>query len=164
MTESDNKVTKNMPFGVKLLSVLSYISAGILFIYGLIYVFLEITLLAFKNTIVNRIGAVAVNKSISISATDLNQGAQTTELLFLAGIIIFIGLAVLLLFVGRGLWKGRNWSRILLIVLSVILVVLTLIYLASGYSLLVSLLILVINIWIAGYLLLSEKAKTAFGK
>ena len=126
-----------VPTGVKIISVLYYIGAVIELLLGIALIFFA--------------------------------GALKTKIQFLAflgpflivGGIIFIGLAVLSFFVGRGLWKGQKWSRIVAIVFAVIGVLLTVLGMVQGQiaSNIVSLLV---SGGIGGYLLFSSDVKTAF--
>lgn len=80
---------------------------------------------------------------------------------FAVGGIIFIALGILGISVGIGLWRYKNWARLLAILLSVIGIVLALLAILKGnvssniFSLLVSAVI-------GGYLFLNPKVKTAF--
>lgn len=82
-------VKKNVPTGVKILAVLSYIGAAFSLIGGL---------LAFAGG--DLLGAMIPFASV-----------------LGAGIGIFMILvAVLQFFVGKGLWQGQNWARILVMI------------------------------------------------
>ncbi|MBS3074316.1 hypothetical protein J4447_02550 [Candidatus Pacearchaeota archaeon] len=74
--------------------------------------------------------------------------------LLIIGAIIFIAVGVLEFFVGRGLWQGRNWARITAIVLAVLGLISALISF--------SILSIIIDALIAGYLLFSKDVKAAF--
>ncbi len=130
-----------VPVGVKIIAVLNYIAAVILLLGAIGLLF----------------GAGALS---DIFASVPVIGAWASGL-FIVLAIIFLALAVLAFFVGRGLWKGQNWARILEIVFSVIGLILAIIGMVQGNigSNIVS---LVVNGLIGGYLLLSKNVKSAF--
>ena len=74
----------------------------------------------------------------------------------------FLFVAVLGFFLGRGLWKGKNWSRIAAIIFSILGIV-SLIYgaLQNGFSGL-SLIGYLINLSVGGYLIFNTDAKNYF--
>jgi len=76
-------------------------------------------------------------------------------------VIIMVALAVLSFFIGRGLWKGQNWARIVSIICAFLGVLFSigLLFTQGGLSWIVS---LVINGLIGSYLLFSQVVKTAF--
>ena len=86
---------------------------------------------------------------------------------FLSGLVIvagilFLAFAVLGFFLGRGLWKGQNWARIVVIIFAVIGVISGIITLIGGdFS---SIIGLVINGLIGWYLIFNANVKQAFGK
>ena len=67
-----------------------------------------------------------------------------------------IALGIFLFFVARNLWKGRKWARLIVMIISVLGI------LASFGSL--SPPGIIINLFIAGYLLFSKRAKEAFSQ
>ena len=126
-----------VPTGVKIISVLYYIGAVVEVILGIALFF----------------GA----------------GALKTKVPFLAflgpfliiGAIVLVGLAVLSFFVGRGLWKGQKWSRIVAIVFAVIGLLLAILGMVQG-QIASNIISLVITAAIGGYLLFSSEVKAAF--
>lgn len=136
--------TKDVPVGVKVLSILEYIGAGILLLYAILTPVANPLMLAFA----------ALGKAM---------------LIFLE--VIMLGLAVLEFFIARGLWRAQNWARILLIIFSCIGVVFGIISLIGaigsknlGASLLIAqgVGIILIDGLIAAYLLFSSEVKAAF--
>ena len=90
---------KSALVGVKIIAILHYISAvlsviGLLLVFGLGWAFVN-------NTLLNE--------------TPITGGA----IIILLG-IVFIVFAVLGFFVGRGLWNGKKWSRIVAIIISIL--------------------------------------------
>jgi hypothetical protein len=130
--------TKEMPTGVKIISILDYIGAGLGIIFGLILIF------------GGRMGAFPFLSSRS--------GVWKIIL----GIIV-IGIGVLAYFTAKGLWHGKAWARILAIVIAAcgaVIAIASLIFMgrAPGQNV-VS---LIFHGIIGGYLLFNKKVKAAF--
>lgn len=141
MADGQQVSTKAVPAGVKVLSILSYIGAVILVISGIV-------LLVGGGFIAPMLETLPLVGSF-ISG------------LLVAGGIIMIGLGVLAFFVGRGLWKGRNWARILVIVLAFLGVLMSIISMVMG-GISTGIVSLIIDLAIGLYLLLSSSVKRAF--
>ena len=127
-----------MPTGVKIISILYYVYAGLLVSFVLLFFF----------------GAGLIG---SISPGLAVLGA----VLGIVSIVIFSPLAILSFFIGRGLWRGKNWARLTAGILSILGV------LSSLFSIIVGSFVwgavwLVINGPIVWYLLLNEDVKAAF--
>ena len=128
---------EGVPTGVKVISVLYYIGAVLELILGIALFF----------------GA----------------GALKTKVPFLAflgpfliiGAVILIGLAVLSFFVGRGLWKGQKWSRIVAIIFAALGVLLSIVGMVQG-NIASNVISLVVSAAMGGYLIFSGDVKTAF--
>ena len=86
-------MAKEMPTGVKVISVLYWIGADLAIIYGLIML----------------LGAGAI--------TSMMPALATFGGLIVAMGVVFIGLGVLYIFTALHLWKGKNWARIVVLVL-----------------------------------------------
>ena len=95
---------RTRPLGVSILSVLAYIGAVVTLIGG-------IAMIA-GSTVVSTLIEKLVPEYASWSA------AGTALLIFLG--IVFILLAVLDYFIGRGLWDGKEWARILVLIFLVL--------------------------------------------
>ncbi len=129
-----------MPLGVKIISVLYYIGAVLeLLVAVLLFV-----------------GAGAVSKLPVLGAL----GALGAGLFVVFG-VVFIGLAVLSFFVGRGLWKGQKWARIVAIIFAVLGILFALVGMVGG-QIASNIVSLVISAAIGGYLLFSKDVKAAF--
>lgn len=98
---------KSRPIGVSILAVLSYIGAVFTFIGGL-------ALLA---------GSAAVSTVIEQFVPEYAAWSTAGVALLIFIGIVFILLAVLDFFIGRGLWDGKDWARILLMIFMVLAVV-----------------------------------------
>lgn len=128
-----NRMAKNMPVGVKILAVLAYIGAVLALLAG-----------------------IAMFFGSAVFVTYLGAFAGLTVV---AGIIM-IAFAVLYFFIGRGLWKGQNWARIVAIILSVLGLISALFSIATAVS--SSVISLIINIVIIWYLGFKPNVKKAF--
>jgi uncharacterized membrane protein (DUF2068 family) len=134
-----------VPTLVKVLAVLDYISAGLLALFGLASLFAA----GYLTSVLSSIPILSILGLLG------------------SGIFIFLGIVMLLFsvldfFIGKGLWKGKNWARILTIVLSSIGAFFSLISLFSGSF--TSIISLLIEAAIVGYLGFSKEVKKAFKK
>ena len=132
---------KSVPAGVKVISVLYYIGS----IFGLLF-----ALLFF-------FGAGAIS-----SFTDQIPvlSAFGTGLFIIAGVIT-LAFSILGFFVARGLWKGKNWTRIFVIILSILGILMGIFLLTQG-NIISNVSNIIINLIIGGYLLFSHSVKEAF--
>lgn len=138
---------KQIPVGVKIISVLDWIGAVIMILAGLLFIGLGI--FSFGG------GASSIERLEQAGGLFAFLGAFA-----LIGGIILLGLGIFYIFVARGLWKGRNWARIAQIIFACIgmmFAIFGLIQLKFG-----NIFSLVISCLIAGYLLFSKKVKEAF--
>lgn len=126
-----------VPTGVKVISVLYYIGAVVELLLG-------IALFA---------GADAIKRQVPLLAV-------LGPFLIVGGIIL-LGLAVLSFFVGRGLWKGQKWARIVAIIFAALGVLLAVVGMVQG-QIASNIVSLVISGAIGGYLLFSSSVKSAF--
>ncbi|MDD5700302.1 MAG: hypothetical protein PHH00_03905 [Candidatus Nanoarchaeia archaeon] len=140
--EEPKREDRKIPLGVKVISVIVYIGSALLLFDALVYVFYGIT-----------------GESLS------SEVSASKAVLFIAS-AIFVALAVLAFFVARGLWKGKNWARIVVVVFSILEIVM--IIAAFFYGNLtasdnvLNLLSLVANGLIGGYLIFNKNAKKVF--
>ncbi len=126
-----------VPVGAKILAVLSFIGAAFSLLGGAIIL------------ITTGTGAIGFLEEYPISPT----GAVAIG-------IGLLGLAVLNVFVGRGLWLGQNWARLFLIITQGIGAIFNIWSLLQGdLGVLTS---LTINILILWYLWLNESIRAAF--
>ena len=126
-----------VPTGVKVISVLYYIGTVLELIFGVLLF----------------VGSGAIKTKVPLLAF-------LGPFLIIGGIIL-IGLAVLSFFVGRGLWKGKKWSRIVAIIFAVLGVLFALVGMIQG-QVASNIIGLVISAAIGGYLLFSSSVKSAF--
>jgi len=131
---AEQPLKKQVPIVVKIISVLNYIGCGVLVLCA----------------IFSFVGA----------------GIISSFLGFLGGFviilgIIFLALAVLVFFIARGLWKGQNWARIITIIFA-ILGFLSAIYVLVDGLIANGIVNLIVEGFIAGYLIFSKEVKEAF--
>ena len=134
------KTKRQMPTGVKVISILYYIGAVISLTFGIL--------------LVAGAGAIADYLTQFMMIDILGSG-----LLIIAGIILIV-MAIVDFFIGRGLWKGMNWARILAVIFAVIGLISSLINLIGGdFTQIFS---LVIDGLIGWYLWFNVNVKKAF--
>lgn len=133
----------SVPLGVKIISVLIYIYAGLLIIGGIFFLvgasfFID---LGFdKIPLISTLGAGA----------------------FFVIALMLIVLGIIGFFIGRALWKAQNWARIVVIIYSILFILGNFIRMIVVGSMLDSLINIIINSVIAGYLLFSKEVKEVF--
>lgn len=144
-----SKETKNShkAVGVQVISILHYISAAFLGLSGLL-------IMLFSNIMVSAINSSEAN-------IDPNIAAMITPGLFIGIGIVLIVIAVLIFFIGRGLWKLKQWARICAVILSTLLAVYSIYSMILGFRVM-QVIWLLIYLLIAGYLAFSKEAKAAF--
>jgi len=127
----------NIPIGVKIISVLYYISAFALGLLGIL--------------------AIALPQFVPLPIP----GVTSQIVLGVFGLVI-IGLGVLSFFIARGLWKGKQWAYVIVILFSVLGVINDIVsFFLDGYSNIV-LAGLLFNGVIACYLIFDKDVKRAF--
>jgi hypothetical protein len=140
-------VPKQVPVLVKVIAVFGWIGSAIMILMGLAFLV---------------IGIFSLNSGVDSIAGNEGLGGIFAFLgaFALIGGIFMLAFGIFYIFVARGLWKGKNWARIV----QIIVACLGIIYSIWGvinqqYSLIVS---LIINGLIAGYFIFSKKVKEAF--
>jgi len=145
------KNKKNPPFGVKFISILTYIGSGLIFLIAIFFLILGITIFSSPTS-------MPLPSEIDLGIFGSLSEFTGTFSIFITFILILF--SILVFFIARYLWKGRVWARILVIVFSILGVLSSLISLFQGdFS---SLWGLIINFLIAWYLLFNLKAKKFF--
>lgn len=131
---------REIPTGVKVVSIIYYIAAVVIILSGIIFL----------------TGASFVSEQLQnnqvISAIGQSGLVVIGIIVIIAGIIAFL--------LGRYLWLGRNWARIIIIILSVLSIISAIANIVNGYPL--RIINLLIHALIAGYLLFSKDVKSAF--
>ena len=101
MTKKKISSSNKRPVGVTILAVLAYIGAVFSLLGGLALI----------------IGSAAISSLILKFAPGIDTFPITTALFVIVG-VIFLVCAVINYCVARGLWKGKNWARILVIIIA----------------------------------------------
>ena len=133
--------SKMVPTGVKIIAVLYYIGMVLEALGG-------IAMLA---------GGSFIGATIARQVSGLGIIGGAVFVLF--GLIL-LALAVLSFFIGRGLWHGKNWARILAIIFGCLGVLSALGNISKGQT--SNYLSLIINIVVVLYLWLAKEVKAAF--
>ncbi len=141
MAGKSETVSKEIPTGVKVISVLYYIGAVLGVIFGLLFL----------------LGAGAVGSLVGEVPLIGLFGAG----LFVVGGIAMMGLGVLGFFVGRGLWKAKPWARITAMVLAGLGALSAIVSIVQG-DVAGNVFSLALSLAIGGYLLLNSGVKQAF--
>ena len=128
---------EGVPTGVKVISVLYYIGA----VFELIFAVLLF------------VGSGALKSKVPFLAF-------LGPFLIVGGVIL-LGLAVLSFFVGRGLWKGQKWSRMVAVIFAALGALLSIVGIIQG-QIASNIVGLVISAGIGAYLLFSSSVKSAF--
>jgi len=132
---------KDVPTGVKIISILYYIGAAFSVIFGVLF-FVGARAIGFIANQIPLLGLPGAGFFIVIGT-------------------ILIGLGVLCIFIGRGLRKGQSWARIVAIILACLGILLRIIGMTQG-NISSNIVGLVINLVVGGYLLFSKAVKGAF--
>lgn len=139
--------SKKMPVGVQIISVLHYIFAVLLALLGLFFIILS-------GLIVSAVNSPEANIDASIAAV------ITSGLIIGMGVFLIV-VGVLIFFLGRGLWKLREWARITSIILSTLLVAYEIYSMITLFRFMEIVWLLIFAV-VAVYLTFSKEAKTAF--
>jgi len=123
------QVIKSMPVGVKILAILTYIGAAFTILGGVMMMAGS----AFFGSFLSMVPGYATFAALGVTA-------------FIIIGLVAIALGVLDIFIGKGLWNGKNWARILVLVFSV----LGLLGSITSFSL-VNLVISAVIIWYLGF-------------
>ncbi len=94
-------VSKNRPIGVKILSILGFIGAGLGVLFGLLAVFAGPLFFALMPEIEELPWLASAGAAISL----------------IVGIILIV-FSLIGYFISRGLWDGKEWARIVTLVFS----------------------------------------------
>lgn len=120
------------PIGVSILAILGYIGAACTLLMGLAMIFFSAALASLVT---------------NLPGFETAFGIIGAALFIVLG-IIFLPLAVLDYFIARGLWNGKNWARILLLIFAGLGVLQGIIGLPRG---LVGLVIDAFIVWYIGF-------------
>ncbi len=140
---------KNIPTPVKVISILTYIGSGLNLLFSLVLIlgssFIAglIANMTPNDPVVDLIGTIGVGVLIGF------------------GILILL-IAILEFFVAKGIWEGKNWARIVLLVIASIAVFFSVMRLIVGdFSTIIGILIYGFIIYYLGF---EDKTKNYFLK
>ena len=139
---------KAVPTGVKLISIVYYIGSGLTFLLALVCI------------LGGLIFASALKEIPIISSFG--------SILFVVFGLIFIGLGLLQMFIGKALWHGKKWARIFVVIFAVLSLISGLITVISGASsqllgkIIYGFITLGFNAWLLIFILLSQESKHYF--
>ncbi len=100
---SYSRAERKVPLGIKVISILGLIGAIITFIFGLVILVAGIVGGTFASQILESLGNSSGNAVVA---------SVLVSSLMLGGILIVLW-AVVEFLIARGLWRGRNWARII---------------------------------------------------
>ncbi len=129
------------PTGVSIIAILIWISAAMTILFGIIGMFL----------------GPALSAAMGMAGVPGATGGVTAMGIIFG--IIQIAIGVLIIFLGLALWRGRNWARIVTLILSILGALASL----PALLVLVGIIPLAINAVIIWYLGFNEDAKRYFG-
>jgi hypothetical protein len=109
-------VQKEPPTWVKVLSVLYFISAGLLIVVAIALVILSVMVVKYIELTQNSTPPYAETSSAGLLS--ILPPANVIIIMGIFGALFCIGFAVFHFFLAKGLWKLKNWARITLIVFS----------------------------------------------
>ncbi len=142
---------KQIPAGVMIIAIMGFISCAIFLIGGIIFIL---------GGIIFSINPITIEFPPEIPAQIASAMNQVlVPALFIMGLILVIS-TLIIFFISRGLWRLKNWARITVIILSVLMAVSAFFSIMGGE--LKSLLGLAINVIVAAYLIFSENVKNSF--
>jgi hypothetical protein len=135
-----------IPTGVKVVSVIYYISAFLFALFGLLIIVGSNAIISYLITAAPELATVKYGTLLAIGV--------------IVGIVM-IGIGILSFFIGKGLWRLRQWARIVAIIFGIFGLLSTIFSIATGF-IVTQIVSLLIDGFITGYLLFSKDVKKAF--
>jgi hypothetical protein len=142
--------SSKLPLGVKIISILYYIGVVLCLAFGLII------LITSKAMAVSM---VASNPGLGLES--IPSGTLVTLIIIIG--VILIGASIFAFFIGRGIWRLRKWARITAIILAILGLISAIFSMIIGFKP-TQIISLLIDGFIAGYLLFNKEVKEAFKK
>ncbi len=159
-----------MPTGVKVISVLCYITAVFILLDSLLIIIPWKLNLGLLDYLILKVWFLL--QTFMLNGIPLLSPPVVSSLMVLK--IIFFGLGVLGVFIGHGLWKGQKWSRITTIVFAILGIFGSLYYFISmliylkyvtwDISSVSAFIKLAASLLIGGYLAFAREVKEAFAQ
>ena len=131
---------KKFPVGVQIISIFAYIVSALLIFMGIIFIIYGTS---FSDVLIDVLGEYGPGIVIVLG-------------------VLLLGLGILGIFVGIGLWRRKNWARITTIVILILLIVSSLYGLFAGGGIARNIITILISAVIGAYLTFSKEAKEAF--
>ena len=141
------------PLGVKVISVLAYVLSAALLLSS-IALFVARTALTDQEMQDLVISFIEDTSASTTVASDYAWGIT-------AGAILMLLFAVLMYFVGRGLWHKQKWARVTMVVIAAVGFIGALSDFLRG-EIVANIFDLIIDGWIAGYLLFNKKVQSFY--
>jgi len=135
-----------VPLGVKIISVIYYINAGLFALFGLLIAIGANAIVSYLVTAVPELATIKYGTLLAIGV--------------LLGIIM-IGIGVLSFFIGKGLWKLKQWARVLVLIF-LVLGILSVIFSMMRSFEFANVVGIVIDVLIGGYLIFNKEVRKAF--
>lgn len=146
-TRNRTEAKKNIPLGVKILSILCYIDAALALLFG---VFLFVVGLAAPALISSIKDQIISQGQLTAQQVELIASLSAPLLVIISFLII--AFAILDYYIARGLWRGRNWARIVVLVFMVLGFISSLFSLLTGnFGRIISLVIYGLVGWYLGF-------------
>jgi hypothetical protein len=155
-----SKSGKEMPFGVKIISVLVYVMSFILLISGLALLFSAGVFLSSEDAV--KVVSKMI-EDVSGSTTISTQLATSLPYIIGFGGVLALALTLLFFFTARGLKEGKNWARVLVVILFSLWFIGAVADILRG-DIIRNLPDAIIDGVVAGYLLFNRKVQDAFSK
>jgi hypothetical protein len=153
MEDFNYKQIRNIPLGVKIISILHYITSLMYFLFGL-------SSLIFPKRIAT---GIVISNSLDSSLI----GTISTAIIIFS-IVLIGGMTVLEFFMARGLQRRKRWTRVIVVIFSIInlIFLISLLFLSQEkiLGIIISLIFIIGNGTILGYLLFNRKVKEVFRK
>ena len=143
---------RTAPLRVKILAILSWIGAVLMILSGLIFLSLPFFL---DYIITKRLEELPTDVFLVLFILVNSIGGF---IWILGGLLLILG--IINIFIAKGLWKGKNWARVFLIVLMILWTIIWSIELFKGYFL--NLIVIGPSLIILFYLFFSKKVKSFF--
>lgn len=178
---------REIPSGVKNISILYYSYAVFTILWGIFVISEYFTTLVYLETQFGTISPFGKLSQFSVIFDTISKidflgyipysgfcGFLVSQIGFMVEVtlgennpisfgIIIISIGVLQFFIGRGLWKAKQWARIAAIMfafLGIVLAIILFIFLKLG--LIINIFGVVVDLFISGYLVFSKDVKKAF--
>lgn len=151
-----NVSKKNIPLGLKILVILDYIGSALAILGGIVFILFSF----FADSIFQSQEVIQELANKGISAEEMQVAISNLPTLMITFGILFLIVGIINIFIARGLWKGKNWARIITLIFSSLGIVMGLLNLFMGNF--ISLVGLIINGIVAWYLGFNKNIKNYF--